>query len=312
MYGPPATLRCTHCGGMFAAPSPTSRSAAWFRCPHCGRPVPVAPAREAPPLYTWEVFPQLYPSLTLPRTVGPSLERTAAVLLLLVTVLLAIAAGGFLWQGASALGSHPYTVGGTVLANPANGSAAEPVGGARVNVSGENGFRASTFTDGSGRFVVRGVPAGGIAVNVTATGYAPLQLDLFANSVYSSPASSPSNLTLTTQAGGLDQGTTLVESPFPDLESFVATLWSGTTLLAVGALVAGTGLAMLVRRERAAWGVAGGSAGALAPAVLAELGVTGMFPPLTYLAVASSLAGIVAAALLALRLASVNDPEPPS
>ncbi|HEV2316446.1 MAG TPA: carboxypeptidase-like regulatory domain-containing protein [Thermoplasmata archaeon] len=310
MFGPPVTLRCTQCGGYLAAPTAPSRQPAWFRCPHCGHPVAVLAPRDPPPLFTWEAFPPLYPMPALPRAVGPTYYRTVGAFLVLTTVLLAVVAVGYLWQGESALAPHPYAIAGHVFGRTGPDNSTAPLAGARVNLSGESGFRASMTTDPSGGFAFYGVPAGGITLNVTAAGYSPLQVGLLADPVYSSPAGNLTSFGLVVGPAGSGGGATIVETPFPNLESLVASLWSGGILVILAALVAALGTGFYLRRGRLSWGVAAGAAGAVAPAALIELQVATMFPDLTDLVAVASALGVVAAFMLTVSLAMTSVPEP--
>ncbi len=311
MFGPPVTLRCTRCGHFFGVPTPLTVVPAWVPCPHCQQPAPVLAPREPAPLFTWEAFPHLYPSVRLPAPPSPRVGRIGAILLVVVAALLLAGAAGYLIQGASALPNHPYRVAGRVMAANPNGTASVPLAGAVVALRGENGFRASTVTDPAGRFDFTGVPSGGISINVTAPAYAPVTVVIFADPVYSSPTGHPTNLTVDVSPGAASAGSTLEESPFPDLEQFVATVWSGTSILVLGAVVALVGAARAYRRDRPAWGAAGGVAGLIAPAGLYLLGLLGLFPLLDVLMVLVAVLGGVAAVVLAYRLTAISLPMPP-
>ena len=310
MAGPSVTVRCTGCGAWLSAPPPLWNAPAWYVCPHCSRPVPVIAPREPPPLFSWEVYPQLYPLGANPRIAGPGLDRSLGAMLLAAAVLLAIVAGAVLVQGAFALGGRGHDIAGHVFAPATNGSGPAPLAGAEVNLSGEHGLRASQITGAGGAFSFSGVPSGRIVLDVHASGFAPLEVQLFASSVYSSPSGNLTNLTLVPNAGATAASRTIIETAFPDLENFVATLWSGSVLFTLAAGVAAAGGARLLLRRRLAWGVAGGMSGALAPLVLVELGVTDVFPTVTYLALVPCALGIAAATVCALQLAGRSEPEP--
>lgn len=310
MVGPSVTLRCPQCGGLLAAPTPVGPLPGWFQCPHCGRPLPVVPPRDPAPLFSWEAFPQLYPAAHPPRPIGPLVQRVGGGLLIGITVVLLILAGGLFSQGAAALPGHSYVVAGHVTAAPGVGSPAGPVSGARVNLTGEDGFSAVTYTAPNGAFRVGGVPTGEITINVTAVGFSPLVMELFASRPYSAPAS-VSDLALQISAGNDSTSTIEVLTPFSSLENFLATLWSGTAVLGLAAVVSAAGAVRLLGRERLAYGVAGGMAGALAPIVLYTLGVAGMFSWMTDLAVAVGLAGLTATVLLGGLLATTSVPDVP-
>jgi hypothetical protein len=311
MYGPPVTLRCTRCGTYFAAPAPPTTLPAWVPCPHCKQPAAVLAPRDPAPLFTWEAFPHLYPSVALPRLPGRRAPQVALILLAALATLLCVVAGGLLYQGASALPNHPYTVSGQVFALRSNGSGPVPEPGAVVNLTGEDGFRATDLTNAEGQFSFAKVPSGGIAINVTAPHFAPITVVIFATPVYSSPSGRPTNLTIDIVPGPIGAGTTVQESPFADLEQFVATLWSGTSVLAIAAIIAVLGIVRLVRNHRYIWGIAGGVAGAVAPVALFELGTFGLFPILDGVVAVLAVLGVAAAILLTILLTS-DEPTVPA
>jgi hypothetical protein len=266
----------------------------------------VVGARDPPPLFAWEVYPHLYPgSIGRPAPRERSAWPIALALLIASTALLGAAAGLFLWEGDRSLAPAVYRVSGA-LYTPGPSGAGVPVSGARVTVSGENGFSAVTASNGAGRFAVAEVPAGGIAVRADAPGFAPLTERLFASPAFSSPSGGVSNLTLWLTPGVAangTNGTTDVVSPFPDLETFVATAWSATALLALGAIVGAFGVYAAARRAHPALAVSGGVAAAIAPVALVVLGLFSLFAiPAALTAVASAL-GVFAASALAIAMA---------
>jgi hypothetical protein len=271
--------------------------------------VAVIATRDPPPLFTWESFPQIYPSPALPRYIGARMRRGVAVLLAAVLVLLVLTTAGMAWQGELTAFGPTYTVAGHVLVPSAHGSTTVPVAGAEVNVSGESGFDRSVTADAAGGFRVAGVPTGAITVNVTAPGFSPLVVELFASPVYSA-GGSLTNLTLTPTPGGPNTVFTSVETEYPTLESLLAVLFSGSALLAISTLIAGAGLWMF-RREHLPWGVVGGMAGVLAPVAIGELGIGSLVLWLSILSYVGGAVGVVVAVLAALLLASQQAPEPP-
>jgi hypothetical protein len=231
-------------------------------------------------------------------------------LLAAVVVLLAIVAGGFLLQGGQALYGPEYTIAGHVTGAPATGGPPGPIAGASVNVTGEGGFQDIVETGLDGAFTVPGVPTGGITLNITATGYAPLRVDLFASPGYTGTVHDLGDLRLVLSPGEPGQGTTLVDTDFATLEVFLAILFSGSSLLGLAAVIALVGL-LKERRGHDAWGVVGGMAGGLAPVALLELGVTSLSPVLTALSAVAGALGFGAVVLAAALLAAQERPEPP-
>ncbi|HEV2166231.1 MAG TPA: carboxypeptidase regulatory-like domain-containing protein, partial [Thermoplasmata archaeon] len=174
MAAPRIPLRCTQCGASVDLPPPAGPATSWSSCPQCGHPMPVVPWRERAPLFSWEVFPHLYPPLPPPRI--PSKGVRPALLALLIAG--AVALGGLsavtAAEGAFALGPGTVTVSGSVVAASAPSSppgAATPLSGAHVTVQYTGGPPRTALTGGAGTFEFSGVPPGGITLNASAKGY---------------------------------------------------------------------------------------------------------------------------------------------
>ncbi len=259
----PVDLRCPHCGAYVTAYTAYPQITSYTRCPHCGTVLPFVGPREPAPLYSWEVYPGLYPPTPLPTP--PSRYRGPALvgLLLAATLVLAGLGGVYAWVGGDALQPGSLTVGGTVSPGTATGI--------WVLVQGENGF-SENVTTVDGAFSVSHVPYGGVMITAGAKGYYDAQLLLFLSPVYSSITGSPRSLSLTLAPGNPSETTIVDTTAFPDLENFVATVWSGTGLLWIAALFTALG-ATAVRRGRAPYVVVGGATAIIAPFVVPLLGI---------------------------------------
>ncbi len=294
MAPPALVLRCPRCGQEIAvvpAPAPPTQ---WFPCPHCRTPVPVVVPRDPPPLYTWEVLPGLYPALPRPRRPRWRARQLAGAALVALVVLALAFAGVFAYYAVLAPTPGAYVVSGTVLEETAGGRLL-PAAGAAVVLTPETGAARTEHTGADGAFVFGSVPTGGISLNVSLSGFAPVTVDTFASSVYNAGTQ---GIQVTLTPGSSGNGTTVAFTDFPDLESFVASLGSAVVLLGVVATVAGVAALATFRHDRPALGVVGGGAGVFAPLGLYLLALGGALP---YAVDASAAIAGVGAFALALR-----------
>jgi hypothetical protein len=191
---------------------------------------------------------------------------------------IAVVLGGILIVfGSEALGPGSFVVSGSVVES-APGGGVVPAMGALVNLTTDSGRSVLLHTGAAGTFSFSSVPVGGISLNVSLPGYAPVTVTTFASSVYSTQTT---GISVSLVPGGLANGTTVTLSPFPDLESFVASIGSAVALLGIVAVVGGIAAVVTARSDRPAVGVVGGAAGLLAPAALYFLAIGGIFPALT-------------------------------
>ncbi|HEV2519571.1 MAG TPA: carboxypeptidase-like regulatory domain-containing protein [Thermoplasmata archaeon] len=312
MTAPPIPLRCTRCGALGIFPPPPGSGTAWFGCPSCGHPVPVVPWRERAPLFTWEAFPHLYPPASAPRIPSRALTSALLALLLIATAALGGLAASAGYEGAAALGPASFTIAGTVLGAPPTGSSgtATPLAGALVTMHSEGAADRSAVTGPDGTFQFLGVPSGGVIVNASAGGYGAESRSLFVSPVYSTPGTAADPLAVTLPRGNASVNGSvpiaLAESPFADLESLVASLWSAAALLAIGTVVAAFGALELARRGRPAFVVAGGAAALTAPLTVFLLGIGTALPWLGAAAAGTAGIGAVVAGTQAIRMASAG------
>lgn len=305
-----ATARCVHCGAPSAVLVPPTPGARWVTCPNCHGTMPVVPPTNPPPIFSWEVYPSVYPPPPPLRAPGRSGARLAAIALVGCTLLLVGVAGALVLSGAEALGPATFRLSGTVVL-AANG---DPYTGALVTLGSETGWTQSVTTGSNGTFQFAGIPAGGATLNVSAVGMAPVAVGMFFSPTFRSTGAGPTGLTIDLTPGDQAEASTLYASPYPNLESFVSSVWSAGVLLLVGAIVAGIGAGLAYRRRRPTVGVAGGLSAAVAPFALAILGVTAAFPLTAYPAAATVGLGLVAAILelipviLVGRAADLGDP----
>ena len=286
------------------APEPPTQ---WFPCPHCRNPVPVVVPRDPPPLYSWEVLPGLYPALPPPRRPRFRIRRAAAVALVLVAALAVGLAGVFTVLGWEALGPASYRVSGTVLEQTASREVAAV--GATVTMTVNGGSSTSVTTGLNGAFAFSNVGAGGIALNITAPGFAPVTVSTFASPVY---GTATTGLVVVLVPGSSSNASAVSLSPFPDLETFVASIGSGVAVLGIVALLGGWAAVVTARSNRPAVGVVGGAGGLLAPVALFFLSLGGIFPYLLAVTTALAAAGAFAATTRGLEIYQVGPESPPT
>jgi hypothetical protein len=273
MAVPTLAIRCPACGTdlrIVLAPAPPTQ---WFPCPHCGTPVPAVVPRDPPPLYSWEVLPGLYPPLPRPR-VPRWRTRPAVAVALVAIVVSSFAVGGLLtYYGLGAAAPAEYTVAGTVekevgigLWAPAN---------ATVVLTNDRGQTESQRASAQGTFEFLGVPAGGITLNATLPGYAPEVVQTFASPVYNTGTT---GVLIMLSHGPVQNATTVSLTPFPNMESFLASIGGAIALLGLVAIIAGLVAVATVRRDAIPLGVVGGSAGLGVPFAIYLLGLGSVFP----------------------------------
>ena len=218
-------------------------------------------------------------------------------------VVLAVVLGGLLSVlGAEALTPESYSVSGTVWEEvPGGGSIPAPA--ATVILTDERSSGVTESTSPTGTFSFSNVPAGGIALNVSLSGYGPVTVNTFASSVYNTGTT---GLSITLSPGSSGNGTTVALSPFPDLESFLASVGSGVVLLGIIAIIGGIAAVITARSDRQAVGVVGGSAGVLAPVALYLLALVGVFPAVVFGAAVLAALGAFAATTRTLEIFQVG------
>ena len=286
MGAPSVTVRCPTCGEdlrVVLAPSPPTQ---WFPCPRCRSPVAVVVPRDPPPLYSWEVLPGLYPALPPPKVPRWRPRRAAAFALVATAVIAAVLAGFLAYYGVEAQAAGSFRISGTIDATLSNGVTV-PASDARVLLTTEGNQSTVEYTGPTGDFAFDGVPTGGVTLNITLAGYSPVDVQSFVSTIYSS---GNTGIQVTLSPGGPSNGTTLALSPFPDLETFVASIDSGVVLLFLAAGVAGGAAAITLRSDRPAIGIVGGGAGLFAPIALYFLALGPVFP--TLVGISSIVAGL--------------------
>jgi hypothetical protein len=221
-------------------------------------------------LYSWEVLPGLYPPLDRPRAPRWRIAPAVAIALLVVAIASAVLGGALIMYGVAAGAPGTYTVSG--VAEKSNGGSAAF---AQVVLTENGGATFSQLATSSGHFSFSGVPAGGVSINVTFSGYAPAVLYTFVDPVYNAGSQ---GLIVTLYPTSEANVTQEALTTFPTLESFLSSVDGAAGLLWIAAIVA-VGSAWALRRQslRSA-GIIGGGAGVAVPAVVYLLGLFPAFP----------------------------------
>lgn len=299
-------VRCPVCGGelrvVLAAQPPTQ----WFPCPHCHAPVAVVVPRDPPPLYTWEVLPGLYPPLPRPRLPRWRVQPAVGAALVIVAVVAAALGAALAYDAWEVTRPASFTVDGTVDHSVAG--ALRPLPGATVKLTNDANRTLQVVTGIDGSFSFASVPAGGITLNVSASGYAPATVTTFVSAIYGTQAT---GLEVVLSPGQVGNGSTVALAPFFDLEQFVASLGSGAVLLGLITFVAGFAAIATRRQDRPAVGVVGGAAGLLSPLILVYLTLSSALPLVEELTAVTAGAGAFTVVLRALQMAQTG-PAPDS
>ncbi len=236
-------------------------------------------------------------------------------LLIAGTVALALLAGALATEGAMASAPGSFTVAGKVVYVGASGSAAGPVLGATVVEHSEDAAPRTLITGTNGSFRFPGISPGAVTLNVSDPGYDNASLVLFFSDVYTTQGTPAAPATVALTPHGVNASstppTTIVDTPFGDLEQFLASVWSSAVLLALAAVVAGAGTLALARNGRAGFAVAGGAAAATAPAAVFLLQVNAAFPWIGAAAGATIGLGAAVAGAQAIRMAAMGRPLEP-
>lgn len=229
-----------------------------------------------------------------------------AAALLGIAVLAAALAAVLVYEGYDASRPASFVVDGTVEHDV--GGLARPLLGAAVTLTNDAGGQSAVVTVSDGSFSFSGVPPGGVTVNVTASGYAPVTVTTFVSVVYLTQAT---GLEILLSPSGSANASTVTLAPFPDLEQFLASVGSGAVLLGIIALVAAFAAVASFREDRPAVGVVGGAAGLLAPLVLFYLSLSAVFPLLEVLGAILAGAGSFTLAVRAIQMAQTGPaPDP--
>ncbi|HYA71326.1 MAG TPA: carboxypeptidase-like regulatory domain-containing protein [Thermoplasmata archaeon] len=231
------------------------------------------------------------------------MAQVALAVLAALAIVLAVVLGIL---GTEALGPASYQVSGTVMEQGLLRSV--PAAGATVVLTVNGGTPVRTFTGPDGSFSFSRVGAGGISMNVSLPGYAPVTIDTFASPVYGTAVT---GLSILLVPGNASNATTESLTPFPDLETFVASVGSGAVLLGIVAILGGWAAVVTGRSNRPAVGVVGGAAGVFAPVALFFLSLSGVFPSLLLATAALAAVGAFAATTRSLEILQVG-PESPA
>lgn len=223
---------------------------------------------------------------------------------LLATAIVAFGiAGGSAYYGWSGSQAGQYTVSGI-----AQLSDNQPWVHGQITVTDESGTGTYPIGPG-GAFNFTGIPTGGVQLNVTYPGYAPLLVVTFVSPVYDAGSR---GLVLTLSPGPVSNESTLTLSPYPDLEFFQAYVGAVATIAAVAGILALFAAITLRRFDRPAIGIVGGASGAALPFALVIIPVGTVFPFLLLAGLVSGVLGAFAFAIAWIEIIQVAErPLPP-
>jgi hypothetical protein len=196
-----------------------------------------------------------------------------AIALAAAAVASIVLGGALASYSAAAAAPATYSVSGLVEKDV--GGIPQPADHAVVVLTDNGGANHTNVTGPTGRFTFPAVPSGGVSINVTLAGYAPETLTTFVSPVYDAGSE---NLTITLEPLSESNGSTVALAPFPDLESFLASIDGAAALLAIGGTVAAFAALAAWRHGPGPAGVVGGGAGIAAPVALYFLGLFPAFP----------------------------------
>lgn len=227
------------------------------------------------------------------------------MLLAAAFVAFAVAAGAAYYGVAGSQEGH-YSVNGV-----AQLSGGRPWEYGQIVLSDELGNTTSQIGPG-GAFSFTGVPTGGVELNVTYPGYAPLLVITFISPVYDAGTQ---GLVLTLSPGSTANESTVTLSPYPDLEYFQAYVGADATIAAIAGLLSTVAALILLRSDRPALGVVGGASGIAVPFALIIIPVGSVFPLLLLLGLIAGFLGALGFAIAWIEVIQVGDrpsgPIPP-
>lgn len=263
--------------------------------------MPIVLPRDPPPLFSWEIYPGLYPLYIPPRP--PRVRRRRATIYVLVASLVICAAlvGTFGYIGVLAQRPATFTVTGTVVT-----PGGLPVVGANVALTTEANQTSNVVTGPAGTFSFSNVPVGGALLNTTRAGYAYTAMVLFLSTVYVSGGSSTGIVVILNPSPS--NSTVVFLSPFSTLEAFVADVWATAGLLGLVVIVDAFAIERTRRSPRPLFGVAGGFASLLAPLPLALLSIEVAVPIPSLFTIPVAVLGGFAVGLGVVEMALGGDP----
>jgi hypothetical protein len=167
-----------------------------------------------------------------------------------------------------------------------------------------------------GAFSFSGIPTGGVNINVTYPGYAPIMVETFVSPVYDAGSH---GIVVTLQPGTLANWSVVYLTPYhggtpdlADLEFFQAYVGAGATIAAIAGILSAVAAVILRRSDRPAIGIVGGGAGAAVPFALLVIPVGTVFPLLLLLGFVSGILGAFAFALAWIEIIQVGDRSGPA
>ncbi len=196
---------------------------------------------------------------------------------------------GLLGAGGS-LGHAPYRIGGVVR------SPGSPLAGVMIVVDPTRDPRV-LFSNATGAFEIPGLSDGAHLIQFSQPGYETTNLTIFLSTYYVDPGNNLTDLIVGMVPGNSSASWSPGYSEFPDLETFVALMYSSSVMEAFGGLVAIWGGVCYYRRRSVPRFVVGGMSALLTPLFPFLIGTSGLYfelpPEAGLVAAGSALLGLI-------------------
>ncbi len=211
--------------------------------------------------------------------------------------------------GVVGMGPRELNVGGTVVSYNLSIGADSPVAGAIVTLNNVSRTSLGTEVTGpSGTFGFSNVPSGEHQLRVQYPGDRLSQMEIFLVPWFAAPSSNLSDLQVRLFAGNMSDVYDQPYAPYPDVETYVAYLFSASSIEVLGGLLAIWGGWSIREGKNAPRGVLGSAAGLLAPFLASVAGFQTLFLEVVPLTALIALSAVLLAGAALVMLVSTQRP----